>query len=298
MSLVELFCDVDDFWQEFEPFWYKYLLSSGQRQRQRRSQLSESEIMTILIHYHECDYKHFKAYYTQYVLGQLKREFPQAVSYRRFVKLAETVGLALFVYAHCCLGECSGISFIDSTALAVCANPRIAQHRVFAGLAERGKTSTGWFYGFKLHLVVNEHGELIAFALTPGNTHDATLLASFQDGLFGKLVGDKGYLSQPLMAALREVGIELVTRLRRNMRQVLISLENKVLLNKRGIVESVNNLLKNWANIEHSRHRSPNNFFVNVMAGIVAYCWKPHKPTVKLTEQEIALLAGQQLALS
>lgn len=292
MSLVELFCDVDDFWQKFEPIWHKRLLASGLSQRIRRSQLCESEIMTILIHFHECDYRHFKAYYTQHVLKHLHSEFPKAVSYKRFVKLAERVGLALYVYAHTCLGDCTGVSFVDSTSLAVCHNRRIYHHRVFEGLAERGKSSLGWFYGFKLHLVVNEYGEVIAFDLTRGNVHDTQVLEHLKQGLFGKLIGDKGYLSQTLFEDLLAEGLELVTRVRRNMRQMLISLENKILLNKRGLIESVNNLLKNWAQIDHTRHRSPNNFFVNLMAGLVAYCWKPKKPTAKLDEREQALLAG------
>ena len=292
MSLLELFCNVDDFWQKFEPIWHNRLLASGRSQRIRPSQLCESEVMTILIHFHECDYKHFKAYYMQQVRKHLRSEFPKAVSYQRFVKLAERVGLAMYVYAHTCLGDCTGVSFIDSTSLPVCRNRRIYQHRVFEGLAERGKSSMGWFYGFKLHLIVNEFGEVIAFDLTRGNVHDTQVLEHLKQGLFGKLIGDKGYLSKSLFEDLFTESIELVTRVRRNMRQMLISLENKILLNKRGIIESVNNLLKNWAQIDHTRHRSPNNFFVNTLAGLVAYCWKPHKPSARLDEREQALLAG------
>ena len=148
----------------------------------------------------------------------------------------------------------------------------------------------GWFYGFKLHLVINDSGEIIAFDLTPGNVHDIHMLDQLDDTIFGKLFGDKGYLSKKKQAILAEQGIELVTAIRRNMKQLIMTLEDKVLLRKRGIIESVNNLLKNWAQIEHSRHRNPDNFFVNLMAGLIAYCWKPDKPSAQIDAQENMLL--------
>lgn len=294
MSLVELFCDVDDFWQQFEPIWKSRLLTSGLRQRWRETQLCESEIMTILIHYHECDFKHFKGYYA-YVQKHLAQEFPNLVSYERFVILMKRVGIALYVYLHHCLGDCTGVSFIDSTTLPVCHNRRIPHHRVFEGLAKRGQSSLGWFYGFKLHLIINDCGEIIAFDLTPGNVHDINMLEQIDDWLFGKLVGDKGYMSAPKTRTLAEKGVDLVTSIRRNMKQILISLQDKILLRKRGLIESVNNLLKNWANIDHSRHRDPNNFFVNLMAGLIAYCWKPDKPMAQLDAEENMLLNHSSL---
>ena len=289
MSLVELFCHVDDFGQAFEPFWKRYMLSDGKRERWRETDLCASEIMTLVIHYHQLDFKHFKGYY-KYVRNHLHAEFPKLVSYERFVALKKRIGVALYVYLYQCLGDCTGISYIDSTALPVCHNRRIYQHRVFEGLAERGQTSLGWFYGFKLHLVINHKGELLAFDLTAGNVHDSSMLEHLDPSLFGKLFGDKGYLSQAKTQQLARQGLDLVTSIRRNMKQLIMKLEDKILLRKRGIVESVNNLLKNWANISHSRHRDPNNFFVNVMAGLIAYCWKPDKPRISLDADENTLL--------
>ena len=253
------------------------------------TELCPSEIMTILIHFHQCDFKHFKGYYG-HVQKHMRSEFPRLVSYERFVVLKKRVGIALYVYLYQCLGDCTGISYIDSTKLAVCNNRRIHQHRVFDGLAQRGQTSMGWFYGFKLHLVINEYGEIIAFDLTPGNVHDTHMLDQLDDTLFGKLFGDKGYLSNNKASNLAQQGIELVTAIRRNMKQLIMKLEDKILLHKRGIIESVNNLLKNWAQIEHSRHRSPDNFFVNLIAGLIAYCWKPEKPSVQIDAEENMLL--------
>ena len=281
MSRLELFCSVDDFWQHFAPNWHHDLLTRGQRQRLRPTQLAPSEIMTILILFHQSHYRTFKAYYTEYVQRHLRSEFPALVSYHRFVELMPTVLVPLVAYLHTQLGRCTGISFIDSTSLAVCYNARIHQHRVFAGRAARGKTSVGWFYGFKLHLVVNDQGELLAFCLTPGNVDDRHPVPKLAKGLIGKLFGDKGYLSQPLAQYLLvNHGLHLITKLRKKMRNRLLDWSDKLLLRKRAIIETITDQLKNISQIEHSRHRSPINFLVNLVAGLIAYCHQPKKPSL------------------
>src|SRR5437660_12479129 len=234
MSILELFCSVDDFWQQFAPSWQQDLLTSGQRQRVRPTQLHPSEMMTIMILFHQSHYRTFKAYYTEYVHRHLRSEFPTLVSYGRFVELMPTVLVPLVAYLHTQLGSCTGISFIDSTRLAVCHNARIHSHRVFAGRAARGKTSVGWFFGFKLHLVVNDQGELLAFCLTPGNVDDRHPVPKLATRLFGKLKGSKGYLSQPLAEQLLVTqGVALITRLRKKMHNRLLDLSDKLLLRKR-----------------------------------------------------------------
>ena len=185
-----------------------------------------------------------------------------------------------------------GISFVDSTPLKVCHNKRIPRHRVFEGLAERGKTSMGWFFGFKLHLVVNDRGELLSFALTPGNVDDRKPVPEMARGLFGKLFGDRGYISQKLFDQLMETGLQLITSIRRNMKGRLMLLEDKLMLRKRSIIETINDQLKNISQIEHTRHRSVDNFFVNVVAGLIAYCHKEKKPALNLSPQDFNLLAS------
>jgi Transposase DDE domain len=283
-SLVELFCAVDDFCQAFIPELKKHQLANELIQRRRERSLTISEIMTILIHFHQSHYRHFKAYYCEYVLKQLRRDFPGLVSYRRFVQFIPSALIPLVVYLRTgCLGECSGISFIDSTALAVCHNRRIYQHKVFAGLAARGKTSLGWSYGFKLHLVCNDRGEILAVSLTPGNVDDRQPVPQLVQDLFGKLFGDKGYLSQPLFELLLSTfNLQLITGLRSNMKNRLMPMADRVLLRKRAIIESVFDQLKNISQIEYSRHRSPISFFVNVLCGLIAYCHKPKKPSLGL----------------
>jgi hypothetical protein len=278
MSIRELFCQVDDFWKDSGAEWERTLLACGIKRRHRATEMAPSEIMTLLIHFHQSCSRTFKHYYTRYVQVVLRREFPHLLSYTRLVEVMDEYLVPLTAYLQTRLGRCTGISFMDSTTLAVGKNPRIASHRVFAGLAKRGKTSTGWFYGFKRHLVVNDRGELVAFCLTPGNGDDRHPVPTLAKQLFGKLIGDKGYLSQPLFEQLLcEKGLQLITR---HMANQVMPLLDKVLVRKRAVIESITDQLKNISQIEHSRHRSTANFLVNLIGGLIAYCLQPTKPSM------------------
>ena len=281
-SLLVLFCDVDDFCQAFLPAWNRQLLAGEQKHRQRARSLTTSEIMTILIAFHQSHYRDFKAYYIEHVLKAWRSEFPGLVSYTRFVEYipATLVPLLMFLRSRC-RGRCTGISFIDSTSLDVCLNQRIHSHKVFAGLAQRGKTSTGWFFGFKLHLVINDRGEILACQITPGSMDDRKPVPALCKRLFGKLIADRGYISQPLFEQLLETfNVQLITRIKKNMKNRLMPFLDKLLLRKRAIIESVIDQLKNVSQIEHTRHRSPINAFINIVAGLIAYCHQPKKPSL------------------
>jgi hypothetical protein len=291
MSLFGLFVDVDDFCQVFLPTWERSLLKDGTRKRLRKGNLTVSEIMTIVIYFHQSHYRDFKAYYTEHVCKQLRSEFHNLVSYPRFIALLPSVVGPLSVYLHQHFGQCTGISFIDSTTLSVCDNHRIHCHRVFWSLAERGKSSMGWFYGFKLHFVVSDCGELLACRLTPGNVDDRTPVPILCNRLFGKLFGDKGYLSQALFEQLMETfDLQLITKIKSNMKNRLMNLMDKILLRKRAIVETVIDQLKNISQIEHTRHRSPVNFVVNIIAGLIAYCLQPKKPSLHINRSQPQLV--------
>jgi hypothetical protein len=282
-SLLELFVSVDDFCQVFLPFWERKLLEDGSKTRRRSGQLRVSEIMTIIIHFHQSHYRDFKTYYKEHVCQHLRAEFPNLVSYERFVILMPSILGPLSAYLKSLYGRCHGISFIDSTALLVCDNHRIHSHKVFAGLAQRGKGSMGWFYGFKLHLVINDCGELLACQITPGNVDDRQPVPALCSRLFGKLIADRGYISQPLFEQLLDTfGVQLITKLKKNMKNRLLSLIDKLLLRKRAVIESVVDQLKNISQIEHTRHRSPVNCFLNIIAGLIAYCHQPKKPSLNL----------------
>lgn len=289
MSLLELFCAVDDFMLSFAPQWKASQVAAG-KQRERAGQLCPSEVMTILIHFHQSHYRTFKAYYTEHVQVHLTQEFPHLVSYTRFVALIPTMLVPLLAYLQSRYGPCTGISFIDSTSLEVCDPKRIKQHRVFATDAKRGKTSMGWFFGFKLHLAVNDRGDLLACCLTPGNVDDRTPVPAMVKRLRGKLFGDRGYISTPLSQLLFEQGLQLITRLRTKMKNRLMHLSDKLLLRKRAIIESIIDQLKNISQIEHSRHRNPSNFVVHLIAGLIAYSHQDKKPGLHLDEH--ALLAA------
>src|SRR5437588_205863 len=166
VDIVALFCDLDDFCQPFLPTWQKRLLPSPGPHRHRASRLSLSEIMTILVFFHASHYRTFKHFYLGSVLPGKRAEFPGLPSYTRFVELIPLTLLPLCAYLQTRKGQSTGIQFIDSLPVRVCHNRRIYSHRVLAGLAQRGKSSRGWFYGFKLHLVINDQAELLAFCLT------------------------------------------------------------------------------------------------------------------------------------
>ena len=280
MSLDELFCDVDDFCRRFLPHWHRQQLQYRERQRLRGCRLALSEIMTLLIHFHQSHYRDFKAYYLFHVCRHLADAFPNRLSYNRLVAVIPMALVPLCVYLQTRKGLATGIAFIDATSLVVCHNRRIYSHQVFKKIARRGKTSVGWFYGFKLHLVVNDRGELLAFQVTPGNVDDRKPVPRLAKGLTGKLFGDRGYISQKLFETLLEQDLQLITKLRKGMHNKLLPLVDKLLLRKRALIETINDQLKNISQIEHTRHRSVVNWMVNLLAGLVAYTHQPKKPSL------------------
>lgn len=280
MSLLDLFCKIDDFCQEFEVGWHQQLMSDGVKKRKRLGTMSLSEMMTIVVYFHQQGYRNFKTFYLLYVRRHLQSEFPKLLSYTRFVQLMPHLITPMSVYLQTCYGRCTGISFIDATSLVVSHNRRIFQHRVFKETATRGKTSTGWFFGFKLHLIVNEIGEILGCCVTPANVDDRRPVPDITAKLWGRLFGDKGYLSAKLFNQLFERGLQLITKIRKNMKNKLMVLSDKLMLRKRAIIETINDQLKNISQIEHSRHRSLTGFMLNLVAGLVAYCHQPKKPSI------------------
>lgn len=290
MDILPLFFEIDEFCQVFEPLWKKRLLADGLKKRHRQRRLSLSEVMTILVLFHQSGYRNLKQFYLEFVGVHLSAEFPGLVSYNRFVEFERDALLPLAAYLQTKRGVCTGISFVDSTKLAVCTNLRIPRHRQFADLAGRGKTSVGWFYGFKLHITVSECGELLSWFITQGNVDDRRPVPALARALWGKLFGDKGYISSPLKSLLKEHGLELLTKLKKNMKPQEISLTDKILLRKRAIIETVFDQLKNISQIEHTRHRSFWNFLVNIIAGLAAYSWREKKPSLSYNVKELALV--------
>ncbi len=280
-SLISLFTLVDDFCKEFMPELEKHLLSNGLRKRNRQGNLSPSAIMTICIYFHQSHYRTFKHYYKAHVCRHLRHLFPKLVSYERFVTLKKSILVPLCFFLQSFKGEQTGIYFVDSTLIKVCHIKRERQNKVFKGIAEKSKSTIGWFFGFKLHLVINDKGEIMAFKLTAGNVDDREPVPNLVKNLIGKLVGDKGYISQDLFGRLYQQGLQLITKIKKNMKNKLMPLIDKLLLRKRAIIESVNDQLKNISQIEHTRHRSIWNFAVNMLAALCAYTLQPKKPSIR-----------------
>lgn len=291
VDLVALYCSVDDFWKAFKKELDKHLIDSGKQKSGPEPELSISEMLTIIIMFHQSNFRTFKYFYL-HVLQYHKNDFPNLISYSRFVYLKKNLFVPLLAYLHYRKGSVTGISFVDSTSIKACHNKRISRNKVFKGLAKRGKTTSGWFYGFKLHLIINDKGEILAFRVTPGNASDISVLKKLSKGIFGMLFGDKGYISTEITKELLKNKLKLITSIRSNMKSKPISLNEKILLRKRSLIETVNDQLKNISQIEHSRHRSSCNFFVNLLAGIVAYALQPKKPSLRFVKNEKVLLAA------
>lgn len=282
-KLVELFCNVDDFCKVFIPLWEQQCIENGSRKRRRRGQMSHSEVMTIVIAFHQSNHRDFKNFYLGLVSRYHRQDFPTLLSYTRFLGVVSSVLVPLCSYFTHIKGTPTGIEFIDSTSLRVCHNIRIPRHRVFKGVASRGKGTMSWFYGFKLHLIINHLGEIVAATLTPGNVDDRTPARELAEGLTGRLYADKGYISKTLAEDLATQGTTLITGVRKNMKAKAHSLWDKIMLSKRFIIETVNDQLKNISQIEHTRHRSLHGFMLNLLGGLVAYCLKEDKPSLPIS---------------
>ena len=286
MNIITLFCEIDDFFLAYEKWVSTQCLpeTTPLETRGRPRRLHPSEVTTLLIAFQQSNYRTFKHFYLKHVCVYWRAEFPHLVSYSRFVQLQKEVLTGLTFYLSTHLGTCSGISFVDSTRLRVCDNRRISSHRVFVSEAGCSKTSMGWFYGFKLHLVINEQGEILDVELTPGNTDDRRPLPKFAEGLHGNLYADRGYISKDLREQLRAQGINLVYKVRKNMKPLDLSVCDEVLLRKRMLIESVIRELKTQTQLEHSRHRSFENFQVNVVSALIAYQLCEKKPSLNIHE--------------
>ena len=286
MNIITLFCEIETFFLIMRNGWHPSVFPKPPIEtRGRRRSLHPSEVMTLLIAFHQSNYRTLKHFYLKHVCVYWGDEFPHLVSYSRFVQLQSEVLTLLVSYLSTTLGDCSGVSFVDSTRRPrVCDNRRISSHRVFADVAECSKTSMGWFYGFKLHLAINEKGEVLDVALTPGNIDDRNPLRKFAERLHGSLYADRGYISKDLRETLGAQGVNLVYKVRKNMKPLPLSVSDEALLKKRMLIESVIRELKTQMQVEHTRHRSFENFQVNVFSALIAYQLLENKPSLNFFE--------------
>lgn len=281
-KLIRIFCDCDDFCKFFEQ-WLQRVTIGEQRKLTRVPDLSLSECMCIMIVYHHSGLKCFQYYYQQMVANGMKEYFPKAPCYERFVSLIPRTVLALFLFVNTWrIGQATGINFADSKKMPVCDNLRIRRNKVFKGVAGRSKSSTGWFYGLKLFLVINQFGQIMNCLITPANIADNNLkiLKKIFRNLKGFVFADKGFLSQPAFEYFYQVGLKVVTTIRSNMKNKLMPMFDRVLRMKRGVIESVNDILMTVCDIDHTRHRSPINCLAHAYAGMAAYSYLDKLPTI------------------
>ena len=280
IDITALFVCLDDFCKLYESAVKENTLPSSKK-RTRTGYLTLSEMLLIEILYHFSAYKNFKYFYLDDICRRHRHCFNKLPCYDRFVALKKQLFMPLTLLLHSLNGEETGLYFADSTSLKVCHNKRIHAHKVFDGLASRGKSTMGWFFGFKLHLVVNQKGQLMAVKITPGNVDDRAALGEMVTALRGKCYADKGYIGKKIFKKLWDQGLHLVTGIRKNMKNHLMPFIDKVLLRKRFIIETIFGVMKTDFNLEHSRHRSPTNAFVSILACLVAYTYKTNKPKIK-----------------
>jgi hypothetical protein len=280
-QLVAIFCEIDDFCKELEKNFPQFLLTGPMRgNRGPNCRMALSEIMTIQIAFQMIGYRNFKTFYTGYLMKYWREYFPTLLSYNRFVELMPYSLHPLTLFTQIKSGKKTGIYYIDSSCLPVCHLKRSRRNKTFTEIAQYGKTSVGWFFGLKIHLVVNDRCELIAFKITQGNQHDNKAAQKVLKGLEGLAFGDKGYLGKKIFDALYKEGLKLVTRKRKNMKnQTPLTEYEQQLLNQRGMIETIFNCLKQKYHIWHTRHRSVFNAISHLVAALAAYVLEPLKMT-------------------
>ncbi|MDQ5921758.1 MAG: hypothetical protein QG673_1817 [Pseudomonadota bacterium] len=289
-DLTELYVEIDDFCRKIVASLNMHLIGTGKTIQIDTVGLNLSEILTILVYYHFSRFDCLKHYYLIKMCCNYKKDFPGLPSYNRFVERIKDVAWLAALYLQYRQVKFNGAGYIDSTPLRVCNNKRTNSHKVFKFVATLGKSSMGWFYGFKLHIICDFMGNIIKCRITHGAENDLKAGKIMMKDLVGKIFADKGYIGKKEFFQLLNKGLILVTGIRKNMKNRLLEIWDKILLKKRSLIESVYNIMKNILHLEHSRHRSVINAGVYYITTIIAYTWKPNKPQIKFNNQETQLL--------
>lgn len=275
-DIITIFCQIDDFCNELDEYSAHQFIGEFSHKRGPETRLSLSEIMTLLIGFQTLRFRNFKAFYN-FAQEHWKVYFPELVSYQRMVELIKLALGPLTLFTQFNSGRRTGIYYVDSSALPVCLLRRQKRHKTFETIAKFGKTSMGWFFGLKLHLVINDKGQMIAFKITRGSRNDAIEACSMLKVLEGLAFGDKGYLGKKIFEELLAGGLKLITRKRKNMAQDKLSQYEQQLLDQRNLIETVFNHLKHHYQVWHTRHRSVINAMTHLIAALAAYVIDPLK---------------------
>ncbi len=242
-----------------------------------------SEMLFIMVFFHLSGFRRFKLFRLYGVCRRCRSLFGELPGYGRFVTLQPRLFMPLCLLMPCLSGEKTGVRIADSSHIPVCHDRRISRNKAFAGLAVRGRTSMGWFHGFKPHVIINDKSEITALKITPGNVNDRAVLDAVSRGLKGEIFADKGYIPKKPFMKPRQRGLRLITGIRKNMKNYLMPMIDKLLPRRRFIVETVFDALKSQLGPVHTRCRSPTDAMVRILSAVAAYRLTPNKPKMKAT---------------
>ncbi|MEQ1144813.1 IS982 family transposase [Acinetobacter soli] len=280
---TELFCVINDFFLKFESIYWNFLKQNFRCSRVRPAQLSISEITFIAIWFKCSRFNTFKAFFTWLKEGK-NHLFKYLPYYQSMIHLIKRHELALHAL-HVALmkGQDTQYLWIDSTTLLVCKNQRIQRHKSLVQIASRGRSSMGWFYGCKLHIAMDQFGEIACSALSNGHVADIKMVEQLVAGLNGKLYGDRGYISQELKIRLKDRGIDLITYHRRNMQAIQLCASDEYHLKQCNKIETLFSLLKGQYNLVTSKARSLHGFLSGIYASLYVYqLTHGNKPTIQI----------------
>lgn len=271
LDLTTLFCTIDDFFLKFEPVYYQFLKQQKTCSRVRCASLNISEIVFIVIWYKCSHFTNFKAFFTS--LNNHHRSLFQGIPcYERMIYLIKRHHLALHALHFYLMKGCEQpYLWIDSTSLPVCKNQRIQRHKALIQIATRGKSSMGWFFGCKLHVIMNASGHLVSTALSNGHTADIKMVEQLVSGFKAKLYADRGYISSKLKSQLRQQHIDLITYHRKNMQALQLDQDDEYHLKQRNKIETLFSLLKGSYHLVTSKARSLTGYLAGIYASLCAY---------------------------
>jgi hypothetical protein len=306
MDLTIIFCQVDDFCKQYSELARQNFLpyeNIGCVREKTGRNMTTSEVVTVHIYYAMCseEFKTFKAFY-KHAYAQLKSDFRGLLSYGRLIELKQEIMAPMTLFLKSIFVECDKKSFVDSTRIEACKIKREYSHRVLKGVARKGKTTDGWFFGTKLHAIFNEFKEIVYCCFTSGNVADNNndLMRKFSSKIKGKMFGDKGYIvNKPLWEKLYEDGLQIIHHLKSNMKNILMPLQDKIDLSKRAnICEGAFSKLKDRMSLQYTRVRSIYGYVINSLSMVIAYQLWAHERAIPLKAAKLDHSKNDAIAIA
>ncbi len=250
----------------------------GRIQVGRNHKLTPAELLTISLYRFVTKQQDFKTYYG-FLKGYHAREFPQLPHYSQVLRYQkqllpfESLLLSLLMAMNRSNFKNAKeyLMFVDGSEIPVCTNKRIFTHKVSRIIAQRSKSSKGWFYGFRLHILCDRKGNLLGIKITPGNIDERKMVLKLIKDLQGILVADAGYISSELQKKLSGLNVWFLTGVKKNQKK-LMTKANHLLLKARQRVETTIGVLKQRLGLVTSLPRSVPGYQVHYVLVCLAYC--------------------------